>query len=120
MAEFDAGPFAALLRRHRGARCLTQDELASRSGISAQAISMLERGARRAPRSTTVELLAQALKLEPPEREALHAAARRGGTSGESADVVEVAEAPRPPRPWRPALRWRLAGAVLSLALVAG
>src|SRR5437660_6124984 len=40
-----------------------------------QAISMLERGVRATPRSTTVELLAKALQLEPAQRTALEAAA---------------------------------------------
>lgn len=120
MADSDAAPFASLLRRHRGAQGLTQDELASRSGISSQAISMLERGARRTPRSTTIELLAQALRLDAAEREALHAAARRGGASGQPPATPELPESPRPARRERPALRWRRGAAVLSLALVAG
>src|SRR5690348_17304858 len=51
----DAGreSFGALLRRHRLAANLTQEELASRAGLTAQAISMLERDVRRAPRSST-------------------------------------------------------------------
>jgi transcriptional regulator with XRE-family HTH domain len=36
--------FAALLRRHRTAAHLTQDELSTASGVSVQAISTLERG----------------------------------------------------------------------------
>src|SRR5215472_10891334 len=68
--------FGALLRRYRGARGLTQEELAERAGLHAQAISKLERGVRRAPRSTTVEFLAGALRLTAAEREALEAAAK--------------------------------------------
>jgi transcriptional regulator with XRE-family HTH domain len=68
--------FAELLRGFRGARGLTQEDLAERSGLSVYAISMLERGVRTAPRSSTVELLARALELDPAERAALAAAAR--------------------------------------------
>ena len=53
--------FGALVRAYRGAAGLTQEDLAERSGMSVDAISMLERGVRRSPRSTTVESLAQAL-----------------------------------------------------------
>jgi transcriptional regulator with XRE-family HTH domain len=56
---------------------LTQEELAERSGLSVYAISMLERGVRRTPRSSTVEFLAEALKLDQQQRAALAAAARQ-------------------------------------------
>ena len=68
--------FADLLRGFRGARGLTQEDLAERSGLSVYAISMLERGVRTAPRSSTVELLARALELDAAEHAALAAAAR--------------------------------------------
>jgi DNA-binding XRE family transcriptional regulator len=67
--------FGRLLRVHRGAAGLTQEELAARAGLSTQAISMLERGGRRAPRAATVECLAGALKLAPAQRSAFAAAA---------------------------------------------
>jgi predicted ATPase/DNA-binding XRE family transcriptional regulator len=75
-----------LLRRFRGARGMTQQDLAERAGLNTYAISMLERGVRRTPRSTTVEFLAEALKLNSSERRALHAAARGS----------RVSAAPRP------------------------
>src|SRR5215470_16624141 len=71
--------FGTLLRQFRGARGMTQQELAARSGLSVDAISMLERGKRgirRAPRSTTIEFLATALKLDAQQKEALLEAAR--------------------------------------------
>jgi len=68
--------FGDLLRGHRGARGLTQEELAERSGLSVDAVSLLERGLRTAPRSGTVEALAQALGLDASERDALAIAAR--------------------------------------------
>src|ERR1700730_14522402 len=90
-------PFCALLRTHRGAANLTQEELAARAGLSTDAISMLERGGRRAPRSTTVECLAGALKLDPAQRRAFVAAAMERSEladNGEKADGDTVQ--PRP------------------------
>lgn len=72
----DWGPFADLLRHHRAAANMTQEVLAERSGMSVEAISALERGVRRVPRPSTVELLVRALDLDPLRREALVAAAR--------------------------------------------
>jgi transcriptional regulator with XRE-family HTH domain/tetratricopeptide (TPR) repeat protein len=69
------GSFGLLLRRYRAAANLTQEDLAGRSRVSPQAIGMLERGARRAPRPSTIALLADALELDPAERQALVAAA---------------------------------------------
>lgn len=86
--------FAVRLRRHRGSRGLTQEELAERSGLSLYAISMLERGVRRAPRAHTVEFLADALRLDPSERSALEAAARAPLT-------LEVAGPSAPSATWR-------------------
>lgn len=69
--------FGALLRRYRADANLTQEELAERSGVSVKAISALERGDRRSPRPSTVEWLAEALKLDMPRRHMLVAAARQ-------------------------------------------
>ena len=44
--------FSTRLRRFREAAGLTQEELASMAGLSAKAISTLERGARRRPTRT--------------------------------------------------------------------
>jgi transcriptional regulator with XRE-family HTH domain len=55
---------------------MTQEDLAERSGLSVDAIGLLERGDRRSPRPSTVALLATALKLDEQQREALIAAAR--------------------------------------------
>lgn len=71
--------FAALLRRHRQAGGLTQDELAERSGLSPEAISALERGFRRYPQRGTLTALADALGLDADQRAALEAAASRRG-----------------------------------------
>jgi branched-chain amino acid transport system substrate-binding protein len=77
MSSLPSAPFAVLLRRHRLARGLTQEELAGRANLSVQAIGALERGDRRAPRKETVDLLAEALALTEAERAALEDAARQ-------------------------------------------
>jgi predicted ATPase/DNA-binding CsgD family transcriptional regulator/transcriptional regulator with XRE-family HTH domain len=76
MAQRDAAPFGVVLRRFRAAARLTQEELAARASLSPDAVAALERGKRRTPRDTTVELLADALGLEAQERAQLAAAAR--------------------------------------------
>src|ERR1700730_2380113 len=62
-----SAPFASLLRRLRLRAALTQEELAERSGLSVEAISALERGFRRHPRTATLALLASALDLTAAE-----------------------------------------------------
>jgi predicted ATPase/transcriptional regulator with XRE-family HTH domain len=71
--------FGELLAGHRCAARLTQEELAARAGLSVDAIGVLERGLRTAPRRSTVVLLAAALGLSPDDSEAFAAAARRRG-----------------------------------------
>ena len=70
-------PFGAILKRHRLAAGLTHDGLAERAGLSARAISDLERGVNRAPRRATLTSLADALRLPPTDRAELEAAGRR-------------------------------------------
>jgi len=69
--------FSRLLRNHRRAAGLTQEELAERAGLSARAISDLERGVKIVPHLHTVELLAQALNL--PVEDLERAVPRRRG-----------------------------------------
>jgi len=68
--------FAALLRGHRLALGLTQEELAERAGLSARAISDLERGLKQTPRLSTVRLLVRGLGLPEAEAAALLRAAQ--------------------------------------------
>lgn len=67
--------FGAVLRRHRVAAGLTQEGLAERAGLSPRGVQDLERGVNRAPRRDTLELLADALGLDPAGRAAFAAAA---------------------------------------------
>jgi transcriptional regulator with XRE-family HTH domain len=55
--------FGDLLRRHRNAAGLTQEDLAERSGLSVDTISLLERGEHRRPHRYTMQSLADALGL---------------------------------------------------------
>ncbi len=70
--------FGEMLRRYRAAANLSQEELAERAGLSARAISDLERGVKRSPRKDTVELLANALALSPRKRALFISTARPG------------------------------------------
>jgi predicted ATPase len=67
--------FGALLKRYRRAAGLTQEQLAEHAGYSVGHISKLESSVRH-PVPATVELLAEALELEPVERGVLERASR--------------------------------------------
>jgi predicted ATPase/DNA-binding XRE family transcriptional regulator len=69
--------FGEVLCAYRAGVGLTQEQLADRAGLSADAISLLERNVRSSPRASTVRLLAQALGLSSAELDAFAAAARR-------------------------------------------
>ena len=69
MAEEHTPTFAELLRRSRRAAGLSQEDLAERAGLSARAISALERGVNRSPRRDTLDMLADALDLSFEERQ---------------------------------------------------
>ncbi len=108
MDVHDRDDFGTLLRRHRLAVGLTQEELAERTRLSARGISDLERGVTTHPRRDTLHLLIEALQLTVEEQETLMAAARAarvaapsqvtaGNTSGSfsNGDVSGVAVADR-------------------------
>lgn len=80
MSASQSVSFGDLLRRYRLAMGLTQEDLATRSGVSVDAISTLERGARRRPRQDTVALLAAALGLAEVDRTLLASSVRRSQT----------------------------------------
>ena len=83
--ETDA-PFGAKLKTLREAAGLTQEELASRAGVSAKAVSALERGDRKRPYPHTVRSLADALSLSEGQRADLTwAITGRGGDASETA-----------------------------------
>jgi transcriptional regulator with XRE-family HTH domain len=72
-----SGEFAQLLRALRERACLTQEELAERSGLSIRAISDLERGRTAKPQRKSVTLLADALRIEGEGMEKFRRIARR-------------------------------------------
>lgn len=74
MTDGTTGTFGERLRRLRIGAGLTQEALADRSGVSAEAIAALETGRRRTPRRETVEMLVRGLDLAEEEREQLAAA----------------------------------------------
>jgi predicted ATPase/transcriptional regulator with XRE-family HTH domain len=69
--------FGDLLRKRRRAAGLTQEQLAERAGVSPRSISEMERGGAHLPRRDTVGLLARALGLAGPEREAFEGLVER-------------------------------------------
>jgi predicted ATPase/class 3 adenylate cyclase/Tfp pilus assembly protein PilF len=92
--------FGELLRCYRLAAGLSQEALAERARLSAQAVSALERGVKRTPYRETVRLLADALRLPAEEAARLEAAVprRRGPPASVRPDVA----------PWLPPAASRL------------
>jgi DNA-binding XRE family transcriptional regulator len=106
--------FGAYLRALRQAAGLTQEELASRAGLSPNAVGALERGARRRPYPHTVRALSNALNLPEDKRAALLAAVH-----GQDDGPVGRADAgggtcrhhpPFPPCPAPPPRSWAAGG----------
>ena len=98
----DAGEhlfFGDLLRQHRSAVGLTQEDLAERSGLSVDTISLLERGEHRRPHRYTLQSLADALGLSQPERIRFEAAARKPAVRA-TARVTQTYDLPSPLTPF--------------------
>jgi predicted ATPase/DNA-binding XRE family transcriptional regulator len=99
----ERAPFAERLRRLREDAGLTQEELASRAGLTAKAVSALERGERKRPYPHTVRSLADALGLAEEERASLLASVPRRGAEelvsdeGSNAAVAATPAAPLTP-----------------------
>jgi predicted ATPase/DNA-binding XRE family transcriptional regulator len=77
--EVDPGTglaFGELLRSRRASAGLTQEDLAESTGLTTQAISLLERGERRRPQRYTVQKLSEALGLEGEALAEFESAAR--------------------------------------------
>ena len=95
-------PFGEHLRALREAAGLTQEELASRSGMTAKAVGALERGERKRPYPHTVRSLADALELDDDGRSSLLASVPK--RSAEARAVPAVAPEPQLPVPRTPLL----------------
>ena len=104
MATSEGSAFGALLQRHRRAAGLTQEALAERAGLSARAVSDLERGVHRRPYPVTVRLLADALALPEAERAALLAAARPPAAPAQESHSTPARPAATLPHPRTPLL----------------
>ncbi|QDY75590.1 helix-turn-helix domain-containing protein [Streptomyces qinzhouensis] len=89
-------PVGALIRAHRLRIGLTQRELADLSTISVRAIRDLEHGRATRPRTDTVRLMADALRLGPRARAALEEAARPGRAGRTPAGPPAPPNAPKP------------------------
>ena len=74
MAGDDRSSLAAVLRGLREDAGLSQEELARRAGLSAHAVSALERGTRTRPYPHTLRSLSEALALSEADRARLIAA----------------------------------------------
>ena len=74
--------FGVLLRRYRVEASMSQESLAEKAAVSANAVAALEQGRRRSPRLSTVRKLAEALDLDPA-RQAVLAQAAAGGVVDE-------------------------------------
>jgi len=75
--------FGAVLRAHRLAAGLTQDELAERASLSGRGVQDLERGLRRRPRPDTIRRLADVLELDGVARAELMSAGQPVAVSAE-------------------------------------
>jgi predicted ATPase/DNA-binding XRE family transcriptional regulator len=111
MSVAHARSFGELLKHHRLMAGLSQEDLAARAGLSRRGISDLERGVRRAPRPSTLALLAEALGLAAQQRAALFAAARglillplpddqRADSTGSAAELETTYHLPIQPTPF--------------------
>jgi transcriptional regulator with XRE-family HTH domain len=96
LAAQDLPTLASELRRLRLEAGLSQEALADRAGLSSDAIAALERGRRRVPRQSTLQLLADALSLDPSQRALLNTISRSSSVSLKESSSVEVAPEHRP------------------------
>lgn len=93
--------FGFLLRRHRQAAGLSQEELASRTGLTSRAIGDMERGRSRRPYPRSVRMLADALALDGRLRTELLLSACAGqaaaAAAGHDAETVRESRSPAAP-----------------------
>ncbi len=89
------GGFGELLRRHRRAAGLSQEELGERSGLTARAIGDMERGRTARPYRRSVRSLADALELGEPERALLDRASRPVVSPDSAASLPSTRPQPR-------------------------
>ena len=97
------GSFGDLLRQYRTLAGMSQEALAERAGLTANAIGALERGERRRPHPHTIRSLADALALSDEAYSALIAATgeRGGSPSVATVDVLPLRASALPAPPTR-------------------
>jgi transcriptional regulator with XRE-family HTH domain/tetratricopeptide (TPR) repeat protein len=95
--------FGEMLRSHRLSAGLTQAGLAERANLSEQAISLLERGTRRRPRTETIQALVDALGLDDQAVSQFTLAAQAARKSRDRTSDVPIL-LPSAPRQLPPAL----------------
>jgi len=88
--------FGSLLRRYRQRALLTQEDLATRTGLSARTIRRLETNQLRRPRTATIRALSGQLGLDPGELAALEAALDGDTANGPDRKIAELPSAARP------------------------
>ncbi|MFF0476883.1 helix-turn-helix domain-containing protein [Streptomyces sp. NPDC004284] len=108
-----------LIRGHRLRIGLTQQELADLSTISVRAIRDLEKGKAQRPRTDTIRLIADGLRLGPRARTALEDAVRRGHR-GSAGTRHLTAERQAPPVPLHPLIEREAEATVLTEELRSG
>ena len=93
-----SGGFGELLRQHRVAAQLTQEELAERAELSVRGLRYLENGLRR-PYQDTVHRLLDALPMSAADRLLLAATARARSAPPRVGDPPGIGALPVPPSP---------------------
>jgi predicted ATPase/DNA-binding XRE family transcriptional regulator len=91
--------FGDLLRQHRNAAGLTQEDLAERSGLSVDTISLLERGEHRRPHRHTMRSLADTLGLSVSDRIRFETSARMPAVNA-TTRVTQTSDLPSPLTPF--------------------
>jgi predicted ATPase/DNA-binding XRE family transcriptional regulator len=113
-------PLSDLLRTYRTDARLSQEALAERAGVSARTIGDIETGIARFPRAITISLLAEALGLEPRERDGLRGAARRRESATAPPRGVPAAPPPLIGRDAELAELGRLSGGATRIVTITG
>src|SRR3954454_3687079 len=94
--------FGTLLRRFREAAGLSQEDLAGRTGLTANGIGALERGERQRPYPHTVRALADALNLTEADRATFAAAIPQRGRATSTPANTQPPQIPPPAMPSTP------------------
>lgn len=95
-------PFGELLRRYREAAGYSQEQLAARARLSANAVGALERGERKRPYPDTLRRLADALELGEESRASLSATVRHGSAEPRPVPTAAPGWNPEPALPGEP------------------